>query len=523
MQRRVRNLPLAERLPERFRRRLGPTGGSPTAPLRRRRISRREREARRHRQLRWGMIIAGALVLLVLGVGAANEYVLKPRHVVAAVDGTEIRRRDYWKVRVVDLFQQASQFSQFAQFSQGDQVQQYQQAAANARAQVDDVWGSTDVDATTLNRMVEDQLYVQNLDELDLSVTDQDIDDYIARQFEPANAPIFTPTPTPTYVPARAAAATQTAQAAESATAAATASARAAAPVPTSATLPGPPGLGATATAAAGTDSGGTPAAGVGTPEGSPVAGSPTVSPTQEGTPNPEEARATAAAGFEEYRDVVFDEARISRGEYERWVVRPAVARQKIQDALNSQVPQTAEQVHAAHILVDTQDLANQTYQELQAPGASFEQAARDRSTDESTAGNGGDLGWFARGAMVDQFEAVAFAQPPGTISEPFETEFGWHIVKVYEYAQDRALTDEQIRSLQQDRVADWLAQQREEADVSAEIEPTPTPAAQQFEPPPDAPPPPTATPTPTPAASPIASPVASPAAGGPPPATPSG
>src|SRR5215218_3214260 len=202
-------------------------GRKPTAPGRRRRISRREREERRKRQLFWGVGIAGALVVVILAGFALNEYWIKPRHVLATVDGTEIRRKDYWKVRSYDLLNQAAQFQQLASFSDAQQQQQYQQLAQQALAELPDVWGSTDTNDTTLSKMIDDAVYLKNLDKLGLTINDQDVRDYINQQFEPANAPIYTPTPTPTLIPTRAAWATETAVA-QDATATANAEALAA-------------------------------------------------------------------------------------------------------------------------------------------------------------------------------------------------------------------------------------------------------------------------------------------------------
>ncbi len=63
--------------------------------------------------------------------------------------------------------------------------------------------------------------------------------------------------------------------------------------------------------------------------------------------------------------------------------------------------------------------------------GGDFAVAARRFSMDPSSAPKGGDLDWFRRGAMVPEFERVAFSLRPGVISDPFETAFGWHVLQV--------------------------------------------------------------------------------------------
>lgn len=91
-----------------------------------------------------------------------------------------------------------------------------------------------------------------------------------------------------------------------------------------------------------------------------------------------------------------------------------------------------AKQVKASHILVASEEIAKEVKGKL-ANGADFAQLAQEYSTDTGTKDKGGDLGFFGSGAMVKEFEDVAFALAPGEISEPVKTEYGYHIIKVVE------------------------------------------------------------------------------------------
>lgn len=86
-------------------------------------------------------------------------------------------------------------------------------------------------------------------------------------------------------------------------------------------------------------------------------------------------------------------------------------------------------EVHARHILVRTEAEAQELKAKLDA-GADFAELAKEYSLDGS-AQNGGDLGYFGKGRMVQPFEDAAFALEPGEISEPVQTQFGYHLIKV--------------------------------------------------------------------------------------------
>jgi parvulin-like peptidyl-prolyl isomerase len=95
------------------------------------------------------------------------------------------------------------------------------------------------------------------------------------------------------------------------------------------------------------------------------------------------------------------------------------------------------EMVHAKHIVknVDEQNTEEQARAAIEEAGEqlragkAFEDVANAIS---DCAGNGGDLGLFPRGEMVDEFDRVVFAMQPGEVSPPFKTSFGYHIAKVY-------------------------------------------------------------------------------------------
>ncbi len=86
----------------------------------------------------------------------------------------------------------------------------------------------------------------------------------------------------------------------------------------------------------------------------------------------------------------------------------------------------------------------NELYDQI-VNGADFESLARDFSEDTSNAAEGGDLGFFGRNAMVPEFEEAAFETPPGSVSQPVKTEYGWHIIKVEETAVRDG--EEQVRA----------------------------------------------------------------------------
>jgi peptidyl-prolyl cis-trans isomerase C len=103
------------------------------------------------------------------------------------------------------------------------------------------------------------------------------------------------------------------------------------------------------------------------------------------------------------------------------------------------------EEVRARHILVDSKDKAREIFEKI-AHGTDFAQLAKEHSKDPGSKDQGGELGFFKRGQMVPQFEEAAFKLKKGEVSEPFESQFGWHIVRVDDRRQRAALPFEAVK-----------------------------------------------------------------------------
>jgi foldase protein PrsA len=97
-------------------------------------------------------------------------------------------------------------------------------------------------------------------------------------------------------------------------------------------------------------------------------------------------------------------------------------------------------EIKARHILVADEETAKEVKSKLDA-GGNFEELAKEYSTDGS-AEQGGDLGWFGPGAMVPEFEETAYALEINTISEPVQTQHGFHIIEVTEKKEKEAYED---------------------------------------------------------------------------------
>lgn len=144
-------------------------------------------------------------------------------------------------------------------------------------------------------------------------------------------------------------------------------------------------------------------------------------------------------------------------------VVSTAVTDAALQAAYDARFKDAAPQTEysAAHILVDSEEKANELKTQLDG-GADFAELAKANSTDTGSGANGGDLGWFGLGMMVKPFEEAVVAAEIGKVAGPIKTDFGFHLILVNE---TRVATQPTL-----DDLRDELASEIEQAAVEAYV-----------------------------------------------------
>lgn len=144
--------------------------------------------------------------------------------------------------------------------------------------------------------------------------------------------------------------------------------------------------------------------------------------------------------------------------EFQR-VLRSGMISQIMYEHVTGQVPTTAEQVHARHIVVDSVETGQFVLARLQ-EGLDFATLAAEYSLDESTRLNAGDLGFFPRGLLLSpEVEEAAFSLELGATSDLVSSGFGYHIIQLLERDPARPVSTEVHQRLREVAFQEWLQQ----------------------------------------------------------------
>ena len=143
-----------------------------------------------------------------------------------------------------------------------------------------------------------------------------------------------------------------------------------------------------------------------------------------------------------------------------------------VQAAYDAQYGNAEEETeyNAAHILVETEDEAAALIEELEG-GADFATLAQENSVGPSAA-NGGDLGWFGAGTMVEPFFNAVTALEVGEVSQPVQTDFGWHVITLKETRiKEQPSLDEVRAQLEEELRQEQFNDHVKDLEAAAEVE----------------------------------------------------
>lgn len=153
-------------------------------------------------------------------------------------------------------------------------------------------------------------------------------------------------------------------------------------------------------------------------------------------------------------------------------IANDAVSDDAVQAAYNAEyaTAELGKEFNASHILVETEEEAQALIEELNG-GADFAELAKTKSTGPSGP-NGGELGWFGPGMMVEPFQAAVEQMSVGDISAPVQTQFGWHVIKLNDERNKEAPQLEEVRAdielkLQQEAVQNYIDEKLGAAEVT--------------------------------------------------------
>lgn len=393
-----------------------------------------KQEKKQQRIILTSALVAAVLIVGLISFGLLNEYVFKYNRPVATINGEELLPAEFQKqVRFnrSQLLQQYQQYNQLAAFFGSDPQMGTQITDTLNQIQTQLLPENASVIGNNVLDQLTNQILIsQEAKKLGITISDQEVEEAFqaAFGFFPGGTPTPQPTATlfvpPTLSPEQVALITLTPT-----------------PEPTEA-LP-------TATPES-------------TQEATPQAPDPTAEPLPTATVYTETMFSTQISDYLtllEKLNVGFTETDL------RQLIYHQLLYEKVNETITADVARIQEQVWARHILVKDQATALLILDSLE-QGADWTQLAADLSLDTSNKDQGGDLGWFARGQMVPAFEEAAFNLPIGGISEPVETDFGWHVIQVLGH-EERPLNANVYQNKLTAKFSEWLATVKENSTIS--------------------------------------------------------
>lgn len=150
-------------------------------------------------------------------------------------------------------------------------------------------------------------------------------------------------------------------------------------------------------------------------------------------------------------------------------------------DELKQYYERMSKDIEARHILVEDEETAKDIKKKLD-DGGDFAKLAKEHSVDEGSAEEGGDVGYFSVGSMVEGFEDAAFSMKKGEVSDPVQSDFGFHIIEILDIKDKEDIgsfednEDEIRRAIAERKVDQEAAMEKinkllEDADIKVKID----------------------------------------------------